>query len=88
MKRKVQEEPQNDAKWNRILSTMALIEYEGKLPDNDWLLVCLADVPGPSCEVFRKNYRYIKPPSQLARPEIHFYNDDGLFDGLNYLDAK
>ena len=88
VKIKVEKEPINDAKWNRILCTMKLIEYEGKLPDNDWLLVCLADVPGPDCEVFKKNYRYEKPPSILARPEIHFYNEDGLFDGLNELNPS
>ena len=24
----------------------------------------------------------------LARPEVHFFNDDGLFDGLAQLDPK
>ena len=70
------------------MSTMALIEYEGKMPDNEWLIVCLADVPGKSCAIFRKNYRFEKPPSVLARPEVHFFNDDGLFDGLHPLNAK
>ena len=49
---KVIEEPNMDAKWNRILATLELIEYEGKLPDNDWLITVLSDVPGDTCIIF------------------------------------
>ena len=71
---------EKDIKWCAILATIAMIEAEGKLPDNDWLITALSDVPGPECEIFKKNYKYEAPPSKTQRDEILLYNDDGLFD--------
>ena len=83
------EEPDKADKWNSILSTLELIEEEGKLPDSAWLTIALADCPGTECEVFQKSYRYIKQQSEIQKPEILFYNDDGLFDDeLPGLDSK
>ena len=48
----------------------------------------MADVPGPECEVFQKSYRYIKPDKAVQKPEILFFNDDGLLDDLPELDVK
>ena len=58
VREKIVEEPEQDEKWNAILATLALIEEEGKLPDNDWIITCLADVPGPDCEIFKKSYKF------------------------------
>ena len=85
---KVQEDPDQDEKWNAILATLSLIEQEGKLPDNDWIMTCLADVPGPDCEIFKKSYKFQKPPSLLQKPEIVFFNDDQLLDDLPELDIS
>ena len=60
-----EEEPDQDDKVNAILATLTLIEQEGKLPDNNWIITCLADVPGPDCEIFQKKYKFQKPPSAL-----------------------
>lgn len=49
---RVEEEPQNDKRWNAMLCTINLIEKSGKTPDNDWLIKVLSDVPGPNCEIF------------------------------------
>ena len=78
----------NDRKWNRILATLAMIEKEGKLPDNDWLILALSDVPGPDCEIFQKRYKFQRPPKPQQKQEILFYNDDGLFDDLPELDVS
>ena len=85
---KVETEPENDDKWNSMLALIALIENDGKLPDNIWLITVLADCPGPSCEIFQKSYKYIKPPSAVKKQEIVFFNEDGLFDGLPELDVR
>ena len=58
---KTDRDPKNDAKYNAILSTIEMIETDGKLPDNDWLIVVLADIPGKDCEIFQKRYKYVKP---------------------------
>lgn len=71
-----------------MLSTFALIEGEGKLPNNEWLITCLTDVPGIECEIFEKSYRYIKPASAIQKKEILFFNEDGLFNDLPPLDPK
>lgn len=52
------EDPENDSKRNAILATLKLIETEGKLPDNEWIITCLSDVPGPDCEIFKKSYKF------------------------------
>ena len=41
-----------DKEYNRMLSTIELIEWENKLPDNEWLIRVLSYIPGPSCEIF------------------------------------
>ena len=56
------------------------------MPNNDWLLTVLAHVPGKECEVFKKNYKYVKPVNDNMKSEILFDNDDGLFDDLPDLD--
>lgn len=58
VREKIVSEPEQDDKWNSILATLALIEEEGKLPDNDWIITCLSDVPGPDCEIFKKSYKF------------------------------
>ena len=85
---KVVDEPEKDDKWNAILATLELIEEEGKLPDNTWLITCLADVPGPSCEIFQKSYKFVRPKKGINKPEIVFFNDDELLDDLPELDAR
>ena len=53
-----------------MLSTFALIEEEGKLPNNEWLITALTDVPGSDCEIFQKSYRYIKPASAIQKSRM------------------
>ena len=35
-----------------MLATLELIEDEGKLPDNDWLIIVLSHIPGKTCPIF------------------------------------
>ena len=58
---KVVDEPSLEAIWNSMLATIMLIEEEGKLPDNEWLLTVLAHIQGKECEIFQKDYKYVKP---------------------------
>ena len=41
-----------DEKWCAMLATINMIEEEGKLPDTNWLITALSDVPGKECEIF------------------------------------
>ena len=85
---KVVEEPAKEELWNMMLATITLIEEEGKLPNNDWLLTVLAHIEGKDCVVFKKDYKYVKPVSENQKPDILFDNFDGLFDDLPDLDEK
>lgn len=38
--------------------------------------------PGSSCKIFKKKYKYVKPPKPYQRPKIILYNDDNLFDDI------
>ena len=71
-----------------MLATITLIEEEGKLPNNDWLLLVLAHVEGEDCEIFKSDYKYVKPVTEKQKPDIMFDNFDGLFDNLPDLDDK
>ena len=41
---KVVDEPLMEVRWNSMLATIMLIEEEGKLPDNEWLLTVLSHI--------------------------------------------
>lgn len=71
-----------------MLATIKMIEDDGKTPDNDWMIIALSDVPGKDCEIFQKNYKFVKEPKMAQKQEIVFFNDDGLFDDLPELDVK
>ena len=71
-----------------MLATISLIEEEGKLPDNEWLLTVLSHIQGKECVVFQKDYKYVKPVSENQKPDIMFDNFDGLFDDLPDLDER
>ena len=50
--KKVVDDPANEELWNRMLATLQLVEEEGKLPDNAWLLTVLSHIDGKECEIF------------------------------------
>ena len=58
---KVVDEPQKEKLWNAMLATITLIEEEGKLPNNEWLLTVLSHIEGKDCEIFQKDYKYERP---------------------------
>ena len=39
------------------------IDKPGKIPNSQWLMLCLAAVAGPECEVFQKGYK----PEKIQR---------------------
>ena len=88
VREKVVEEPERADLWNPMLATIALIEEDGKLPNNDWLFIVLAHIEGEDCEIFRSDYKYVKPVNENQKPDIVFDNDDGLFDNLPDLDER
>ena len=88
VREKVVSEPGKEAMWNAMLATITLIEEEGKLPNNDWLITVLAHIEGKDCEIFQRDYKYVKPVSANQKPDIIFDNDDGFFDDLPDLDDR
>ena len=86
--KKVLEEPTKEITWNAMLATITLIEEEGKLPNNEWLLTVLSHIEGRDSVVFQKDYKYEKPKNENQKPDIMFDNFDGLFDNLPELDDK
>ena len=54
---------------------------EQKIPDKDWLLLCLAAVAEPDCEVFLPGYVQQKAdPHQ--RSQVLIDNNDAFWDGV------
>ena len=87
MKERIDDGDGEDAVLHRMESLAELME-EGQLPDNDWLLLLLSKMPGDSCPIFGKGYRYVRPPSARARPEILLYDEDCFFEGLPELNPN
>ena len=71
-----------------MLATLQLVEEAGKLPDNAWLLTVLAHIEGQECEIFKSDYKYVRPVGANQKPEIVFDNFDNLWDKLPDLDDK
>ena len=77
----------DDTVLDRMLSLIELMD-SGKLPDNEYFLVLLSVVPGASCPIFQKGWRYERPRSSLAKPPIVFFDEDNFYEGLPSLDQK
>ena len=86
--KKVVDDPANEELWNRMLATLQLVEEEGKLPDNAWLLTVLSHIDGKECEIFKSDYKYVKPIGANQKSDIVFDNFDNLWDKLPDLDDK
>ena len=69
-----------------LLQLVEELSMQGKMPDKEWLLICLAKVPGRSCPLFAKGYQppKRKPPN---RTDVQMPNQDAFFTGLNEVSA-
>ena len=69
-----------------LLQLVEELSMQGKMPDKEWLLICLAKVPGCSCPLFAKGYQppKRKPPN---RTDVQMPNQDAFFTGLNEVSA-
>ena len=52
------------------------LDKPGKIPNSQWLMLCLAAVAGPECKIFQKGYKPDKIKREVRMPRVIDNTDD------------